>query len=81
MTVGGILQLQSTLDYDAGGATRQYDLTIRVSDGSNELHVEGSVLVSPINEDTPTFGSGSECSIKHWRILYQFLWSCCMSYN
>ncbi|KAK7101636.1 hypothetical protein V1264_019985 [Littorina saxatilis] len=48
-----VLQVKALLDYDGG--TTQYPLTIRVSDGTNNVDISGSVTVTAVNEASPVF--------------------------
>ena len=49
------MNLTSAVDFDAG--TRQYDLTVRVSDGVHNVDVLGTVVILPVNEAGPVFTS------------------------
>lgn len=46
------------VDFDAG--TREYPVTIRVSDGTNTLDVDGTFSITGVNEHTPAFASGKK---------------------
>ncbi|XP_052781279.1 protocadherin Fat 4-like isoform X2 [Mya arenaria] len=52
--VGSDLKLKSPIDYDTV-ASSQFDLTIRVSDGTRSVYVTGTVLVTGVNEHSPVF--------------------------
>ena len=58
MTSSGVVQIKAAMDFDAG--TRQYDMTIRVSDGLNLVNIDGSVIVVAVNEEVPIFTSSGE---------------------
>ena len=51
----GVVVLTTAVDFDAG--TRQYDLTVRVSDGVHNVDVLGTVVILPVNEAAPIFTS------------------------
>ena len=58
MSSSGIVQIKAAMDFDAG--TRQYDISIQVSDGSNLVNIDGSVIVVAVNEAAPVFTSSGE---------------------
>ena len=58
---GGVVNLTSAVDFDAG--TRQYDLTVRVSDGVHNVDVLGTVVILPVNEAAPVFTSSGSLNI------------------
>ena len=47
-------RIKSVVDFDAG--TREYPLTIQVSDGTNSIDITGTVVLNGINEHATTFG-------------------------
>ncbi|XP_077987063.1 protocadherin Fat 4-like isoform X2 [Glandiceps talaboti] len=48
--------IQQAFDYDVAGVPRSYELEITVTDSASQTAmVRGTVLVQPVNEDTPTF--------------------------
>jgi len=49
-----LLQLKAPIDYDAL-TSDQFDVTVRVSDGTRSVNVQGSITVQPVNEHTPVF--------------------------
>ena len=55
------MNLTSAVDFDAG--TRQYDLTVRVSDGVHNVDVLGTVVILPVNEAAPVFTSSGSLNI------------------
>ena len=48
--------MKAVIDYETAGAS-QYDVTVTVSDGTNSANVYGSIIVTPVNEASPTFGA------------------------
>ena len=61
------MTLTSSVDFDGG--PRQYDLTVRISDGVHNVDVLGTVVVLPVNEAAPVFTSSGEESMGggRWR--------------
>ena len=51
-------RIKSVVDFDAG--TREYPLTVQVSDGTNSIDITGTVIVNGINEHATTFGGTSK---------------------
>ena len=51
-------RIKSVVDFDAG--TKEYPLTIQVSDGANSIDITGTVILNGINEHATTFGGASE---------------------
>ena len=51
----GVVQVKAAVDFDAG--TRQYDVTVQVSDGANLVNIAGSVVIGAVNEAAPVLAS------------------------
>ena len=51
-------RITSVVDFDAG--TREYPLTVQVSDGTNTIDITGTIVINGINEHATTFAGASE---------------------
>ena len=78
MSTSGVVQVKTAMDFDAG--TRQYDMSIQVSDGANLVNIDGSVVVVAVNEAAPVFTSSGGSQLHGFKRIMGSREGCAMSY-